>query len=408
MKRLKPLLLVVLSLFLALFLSGCFFSNKPPDSTFYTDQNGLEATFDASNSSDPDGDIIDYSWNFGDGSSTSGMIVRHTYDSSGSYGVDLTVTDNDGATDTTTKTVSVTEPSSQPTASFTAEPKSGSPPLEVTFDASDSYDSDGSINSYEWGFGDGSTGTGVSTTHTYQDEGSYTAQLTVTDNDGNEDSTSRQIEVGSPQEDSFSGSGDTVTNSFSLTEGVAIFKLSHDGSSNFAVQLLDADTGELQGNIVNEIGQFDGEVLVGANYDNTTSSTSAVIETEPEDVKTEPGEYILEITADGNWDISYIQPAATVGSYPPENFSGSGYEVTEPLELEAGNVVFSFYHDGSSNFIVTLYHEDGSYQELLANEIGYYDGETSVSIGYDSYQPPPGTYYLDVTADGNWEIDVAS
>jgi hypothetical protein len=70
-----------------------------------------------------------------------------------------------------------------PTASFTAAPLSGTAPLAVSFNASASSD-DGTIVSYAWNFGDMATGSGVTTTHTYAAEGTYTATLKVTDNDG--------------------------------------------------------------------------------------------------------------------------------------------------------------------------------------------------------------------------------
>jgi len=70
-----------------------------------------------------------------------------------------------------------------PVAKFNANPIGGPAPLEVQFDASDSRDYDGSITKYEWDFGDGPSGSGVSVEHIYQNNGDYTAKLTVTDNE---------------------------------------------------------------------------------------------------------------------------------------------------------------------------------------------------------------------------------
>jgi hypothetical protein len=61
--------------------------------------------FDASDSRDNDGSIVNYSWDFGDGKTGTGMITTHTYELKGDYAVILTVTDNDGLTDDTTRTI---------------------------------------------------------------------------------------------------------------------------------------------------------------------------------------------------------------------------------------------------------------------------------------------------------------
>jgi aryl-phospho-beta-D-glucosidase BglC (GH1 family) len=71
-----------------------------------------------------------------------------------------------------------------PTASFTAEPASGVIPLAVSFDASASTDPDGVILSYGWNFGDGTTGSGATTSHQFTTGGSFTTTLMVTDDQG--------------------------------------------------------------------------------------------------------------------------------------------------------------------------------------------------------------------------------
>jgi PKD repeat protein len=76
------------------------------------------------------------------------------------------------------------EPNVEPIARMTATPSCGQAPMAVTFSAAGSVDADGSIASYSWNFGDGASATGVTVSHTYAGAGSFTAALTVTDNDG--------------------------------------------------------------------------------------------------------------------------------------------------------------------------------------------------------------------------------
>jgi thiol-disulfide isomerase/thioredoxin len=88
-----------------------------------------------------------------------------------------------------------------PMASFTRSPASGPSPLSVFFDATSSYDSDGTILAYEWQFGDGATGTESAATHTYSSFGSYEARLTVTDDKGATNSAVRMVTVFDPTEE---------------------------------------------------------------------------------------------------------------------------------------------------------------------------------------------------------------
>ncbi|MGY1595220.1 PKD domain-containing protein, partial [Geodermatophilus sp. SYSU D00708] len=83
-----------------------------------------------------------------------------------------------------------------PTAAFTATAAG----LQVSVDGSASADADGSIASYAWEFGDGTTGTGATAAHDYTVGGTYTVRLTVTDDSGVTGETTRQVEVSAPAE----------------------------------------------------------------------------------------------------------------------------------------------------------------------------------------------------------------
>jgi len=172
-------------------------SNDPPSADIAASRTSgtapLSVEFDASGSSDSDGSIEGYEWNIEGQADANGQVVSREFTEPGSYEVELTVTDDDGAESTTSITVDVNAP---PTASATADPSSGSAPLNVEFDGSGSSDPDGEIVRYRWQI-DGPTpgGTGETITRRFQTRGSYDVTLTVTDDDGATDETTITVDV---------------------------------------------------------------------------------------------------------------------------------------------------------------------------------------------------------------------
>lgn len=98
-----------------------------------------------------------------------------------------------------------------PVASFVATPMAGNAPIEVSFNAENSFDIDGKIDSYNWKFGDGDTSSDKNTTHIYSNEGEFTATLVIVDNNGANHSFSRTISI-SPHNSSASVSFNNVQN----------------------------------------------------------------------------------------------------------------------------------------------------------------------------------------------------
>ncbi|MCS7231289.1 MAG: PKD domain-containing protein, partial [Elusimicrobiota bacterium] len=131
----------------------------------------------------PNGNIVGYVWDLGDGNiifSTS-PVINYTYNSvTSSYNVILEVLGDDGLTSTDSVKVIV---SARPVIDIMA-PVDGKVGEPLTFDASSSLDIDGSIVSYVWSFGDGTSASGKIVTHMYNREGSYKVTLVVTDNVG--------------------------------------------------------------------------------------------------------------------------------------------------------------------------------------------------------------------------------
>ncbi len=164
-------------------------TNQPPTAAFTSSCTALTCGF-TSTSSDPDGSISAYSWNFGDGVTSTAQNPPHTFAAAGTYTVTLTVTDNQGATNSVSHSVTVATGNQPPVASFTSS-CSG---LTCVF-TSTSSDADGSISAYNWTFGDGGSSTAQNPAYTYATRGLYTVTLTVTDNQGAIDSGSQQVHV---------------------------------------------------------------------------------------------------------------------------------------------------------------------------------------------------------------------
>ena len=147
-----------------------------------------------------DGSTADITYGFCTYQTTNWDIARVPYDRWVKAGetegtATITVTYK-GKIDKIEVTVSELPPLNQsPIASFTAIPTSGVAPLEVSFDASGSYDPDGNIVSYEWDFKDGNTGSGEIVNHTFSSTGNYNVKLTIIDNEGAVGSTTKTITV---------------------------------------------------------------------------------------------------------------------------------------------------------------------------------------------------------------------
>jgi PKD repeat protein len=202
-------------------------SNRAPNGGFTISQSPAKTntsiTFDASVSSDPDGTIAKYEWDF-DGNGTfetnagSKATATHSYSAEGEYTVRLRVTDNGGATDTAVRTLTIIN-NLPPTASFTATPSVVVKGEPISFSGAASSDPDGTIAKYEWDFdGNGtyetSGGSNPVISHSYATPATYTVGLRVTDNGGKTATTTRPVSVNS-------GEVSKYTDSILATAGLA-------------------------------------------------------------------------------------------------------------------------------------------------------------------------------------------
>jgi PKD repeat protein len=169
------------------YISGSITSNNnnPPTVTISASPTSGSAPLTvqfSSNASDPEGTPVTYAWSLDGNTFSTEPNASYTFTTNGTHSVVLSVTDGTGLS--SLKSVQITLNNPAPVAQFSATPSSGGAPLTVNFNASASTDANGSIASYNWNFGNGLVGTGAQVTHTYGSLGTYTATLTVTDNEG--------------------------------------------------------------------------------------------------------------------------------------------------------------------------------------------------------------------------------
>jgi PKD repeat protein len=154
-------------------------------------ETGAGGTFEATVNADAT-QPVEYMWDFGDGTTGSGMVATHEYARAGTYTVTLTAKNGKSGMDTRTMTVVVEDPVQPPSiVGITANPPSPDSATPVSFSAN--IQGDGPFT-YRWDFGDGTTGTGANPSHTFTRPGTYTVTLRAA-NEAGEDTRTMSIVV---------------------------------------------------------------------------------------------------------------------------------------------------------------------------------------------------------------------
>jgi PKD repeat protein len=195
----KPITFIIISLIISVvLLSGCTSiqkKNNPPTLTVIANPTSgyqpLTVNFQIT-ANDSDGSIQSYYIDYGDGTHSNETNIDHTYHTVGVYTCAIIVTDDKGST--TNKSITITVNNHEPTASITTDKLSGKMPLTIHF-IGGGIDIDGTIVSYVWNFGDGSSSSEQNLSHTFRSIGNYSVILTVTDNNGGNDTASVSIDV---------------------------------------------------------------------------------------------------------------------------------------------------------------------------------------------------------------------
>jgi large repetitive protein len=357
----------------------------------------LDVTFDASASTDPDGEIIAYEWDLdGDGrfDDGEGEVVEYTYTQEGEFEVTLQVTDNNGEVDEATMVIEAGSVGGLRAVITSTVPQGQNYILDedYSFSAEDSEIRDGNISKYYWDFGDGTEVDGKNVSHTYEDEGDYEIVLTVVDASGNEDTESLEITVideGSPPQAGIEtdpvATGDTVTGTVPFTvefNGAA----SADPDDDIVEYEWDFDqdgfadeTGNLADYTFEEVGTFPVTLIVTDSIGNTD-------------------ETIIEVEVTEQGVVARLDVDETNGEVPLTiNFDASSSTYNE------GNIVSYEYDFGDGNT-----HVGGSSVTYKYTSVGTFavtvtvlgdDGETGTSELQIVVRPVSLTSCFTVNAD---------
>jgi PKD repeat protein len=148
-------------------------------------------------STDQDGTLKSWQWDFGDGTSSGQQNPTHRYSDKGSYAVRLTVTDNKNAKGSVTGAVVIIN--SLPSAGFSLNNTSPAVGEEIQF-TDQSIDPENRTLTYSWDFGDGTLSTLRNPSHDFDEARNHTVRLTVSDDEGAKGYASREISVKSSQQ----------------------------------------------------------------------------------------------------------------------------------------------------------------------------------------------------------------
>ncbi len=319
-------------------------STTPPDAAFTASPQSGQPPLNVVFTDASTGDITAWSWGFGDGGISTVQNPTHNYTSVGVYTVTLEVS-GPGGSDTKTKTDYIIVSHALVIANFSAQPTSGTAPLNVQF----SDGSAGDVTTWLWNFGDGATSTVQNPSHSYASAGTYTVSLTVSGPGGNDIETK----------------ADYITVSQSTTPLDAAFTANpQSGQPPLNVVFTDGSTGDIT---AWSWGFGDGGISTVQN---------------PGHIYASAGTYTVSLTVSGpGGSDTETKAGYIIVSYDPliANFSAQPTSGTAPL-----NIQFS----------------DGSARDITAWSWDFGDGRTSTIQNPSHTYASAGTYTVSLTVSG--------
>lgn len=300
-----------------------------------------------------------YYWVFGDGSISTSANPTHQFTSVGSYATNVTVTTSYGTSQSGTQTITANQIPA-PTASFTKDKTNGAAPLTVQFTDT----STGSPTSWYWVFGDGATSTSASPSHQYT-TGTYSVNLTATNDGGSSTTATQEITVGTPPTSSF-----TILQDMGATPFTATFTFTGVGADSYLWNFGDSST-------TNNTAQ---------NPVHTFSSN---------------GDFVVHVTATNTYG-STQSPDGTIhtGSAPVASFTKDKTSGAVPLDVQftststGASSYYWVFGDGSTSTLQNPSHQYASVGSFNANLTVYntYAQSTSGTQGITVGAPPTATF----------------
>ncbi len=294
----------------------------PPDAAFSASATSGEAPLTVDFTSDSNDNVSTYDWRIDDETISNNAEVDFTFTQPGDYLVQLVVT-GDGGQDTAQQTINVTAPPDAPDVNIAAAPEDGDIPLQVAFSTTVNS---GEVTSYTWDFGDGNTGSGANTSHTYTEVGTYTVALTA---EG-------------------PGGTDTETLTVSATEALA------PPQADFDFVLDENDLNDLTVNFTN-LSSGDELTYAWDFGDGTTSSNPA-----PQHVYSSYGTYTVQLT---------------VSNPTGDDTAAAEITLTEPLQ--SVQAVVSAAPTNTQPNVMIQFDSSGSTGDIATYAWDFGDGTTS-------------------------------
>ena len=189
------------------------------------------------------------------------------------------------------------------------------------------------------------------------------------------------------------GDGSEVLGPFTMGAGVLVAFVRYDGDAPFSLTFNGGEKGLVK-SIESSPGPYQGE-RVHSVFEGNSGGLA-------------PGDYTIEIEADGAWRLRLIQEQVSTGQSPKITLVGSGDGGGSWLRLDEGDYTMVTIHTGTSGFTVELFDSQGLPPYRIVQVTGDHEGEEGFTVGggVPGENPQAGLYAMGVRSEGDWEVTI--